>query len=132
MAPTVFDGSKRQFVPVSTAIPLAVDEPYAQALGLWRYQQLAVADPSAVGPDSLREIVSQSRDSGILTNATAYIAVESHAQWKLLEEAEKQKLKAGKAFELSEAPAVSSVPEPSTGLLVLIAAMCLAMQRRRV
>ncbi|MDA0813974.1 MAG: MSEP-CTERM sorting domain-containing protein [Verrucomicrobia bacterium] len=128
----VFDGGARRFDTVSTAVPLAEGEPYAQALSLWRHQQLALADPSAVGADSLREIVLQSRESGILTNATAYIAVESHAQWKLLEEAEKQKLKAGNAFELSEGPAVSSVPEPSTGLLMLIAAMCLALQRRRI
>ncbi|MCB1094738.1 MAG: MSEP-CTERM sorting domain-containing protein [Verrucomicrobiae bacterium] len=128
---TVFDSGTSQFAPVLAAISLAENEPYAQALSLWRRQQLAIADPASVGQNSLREIVLQSRESGILTNATAYIAVESHAQWKLLEEAEKQKLKAGKAFELGEAPAISSVPEPSTGLLVLIAGLALVFQRRR-
>lgn len=127
----VFDPGRQQFVSVSGARSLEDDEPYARALNLWRRQSLAIADPSATDSASLRDLVVESRDSGILTGATAYIAVESHAQWKMLEEAERKKLKAGKAFELSEHQQISSVPEPSTGILILIAGAVFAMRRRR-
>ena len=128
---SVFDSRTDGMTTVDDVVRLQNGAPYAQALSLWRQQQHAIVDPSAAGEGSLRELVLSSRESGILTNATAYIAVESHAQWKMLEAAEKKKLKAGKGFELGETPQSPSVPEPSTGLFVLMAGMLLALQRRR-
>ena len=128
---SIFDPRTKRYSAVTDADWIGGERSYARALHLWRQQQLSLVDPSAAGRGSLRDMVMESRESGILTNATAYIAVESHAQWKMLEEAEKKKLKSHKGFEFGETPPISSVPEPSTGLLVLVAGMILAWQRRR-
>jgi hypothetical protein len=128
--PTVFEEKTRSFVPIEGAVVAERDLPYAQALNLWRDQLSLTVDPAGQG-EVLRNLVLQSRESGILTNGTAYIAVESHAQWKMLEEAEKKKLRANQAMELGEMPANASVPEPSTALLLMMAMTVLGLRRRR-
>ena len=128
---SVYDSRTKRFSEIPDARWVAGDSLYSRALHLGRQQQFATVDPGAAGEGSLRDLVLESRDSGILTNATAYIAVESHAQWRMLEEAEKQALKARKGLGFAEVPPASSVPEPSTGLLVLVSGILLALRRRR-
>lgn len=128
---SVFDPRSGRFAAVDAVQPLAADSSYGQAMRLWRRQQHAAADPSAAGQGSLGGIVHESRATGILTPATAYIAVESHAQWQALEEAERRRLKARNGLALGEAPPAPSVPEPSTSLLILVAGAAWTLRRRR-
>ena len=127
--PSVFDQAADAFVPIDGAAALSANVPYAQALNLWRDQLAAMIDPAGQGT-ALGSLVLQSRESGILTNATAYIAVESHAQWKMLEEAERKKLKASQHMELGET-STSVIPEPSTALLLAFAGSVFGLRRRR-
>ena len=79
----------------------------------WRLQFEMNRNPAR---DLRRDILRQSRLSGTLTEAGAYIVVENDAQRKMLQEKQRQALAADPSFDFEE-----DVPAP--GVLMLVAAV---------
>lgn len=70
-------------------------------------------------------ILRLARESGILAPGTAYMVVENSAQWRSLERAESQALKANSALEFDE----FKTPEPGVWLVLAGFASWLALRR---
>jgi hypothetical protein len=110
-------------------LPLAVPNvqsatPWAEAAALHLVQHDYARSPGDAGP-TLKSLVHASRDTGILLPETSYIVVENAAQWRLLEESERQKLGQNTALAFRETPA------PSAWWLVPAFLLWLAFRHRR-
>ncbi len=82
----------------------ALDSSWARAVRLQERQQDQARSPGDSVED-MADIVRASRESGLLLGASSYIVVESEAQWRMLEQSEKQKLRQNDVLEFREAPA---------------------------
>ena len=102
---------------------------YAEGLMAWRACHRGARSPRFRN-ESLSEIVAASKSSGVLTPDVAYIVVESQSQWKMLEEAEKKKLKGHQGLEFTE-KTTESVPEPGVPVLLALAVGCSLVRRKR-
>jgi len=81
---------------------------WSRAVKLEKLEQNYARSPGDAG-NELRDVVAESRASGILLPETSYIAVENSAQWRALEAAEKTKLGKNSALEFVETPAPPAV-----------------------
>ncbi len=93
--------------PGADSVTIITNETYRQGAEAWldshrRWGGAAV---------DLRALVEASRVSGVLVPATSYIVVENSAQWRFLEQSERQKLGQNAALEFRDSP------EPSVWLL---------------
>jgi hypothetical protein len=118
--------------PVSLALPpgaaggsAITNARYRKCAAAWLRYASWVQQPAGRDEERAR-IVEASREANVLTPLSSFIVVENSAQWRLLEEKEKQKLKHADALEIQKAP------EPETWLLAAgFAAWLLARRRRR-
>jgi hypothetical protein len=104
------ESENRTFVPLSESTVLPADNPYAQALGLLESSLAPKRNPALLS-NALPELVKASKAQGILIPQTSYMVVENHAQWRILEQKEKDKLEGNPELELME------TPEPAIWLL---------------
>lgn len=120
-------GSPAQWV---NAIELAEESVYARAADGWALARRMACVPRE--EETLRRpVLNISRDSGILLPSTAYIVVENSAQWRFLEQKEKQAMGAKAALEFDEFKEKKSVPERGATLVLLgIALVALFLLRR--
>lgn len=125
-------------------VPRDGDEPVARALPPGaaggsvitnpRYQKAAAAwlryadwlQRPAGRDDERARIVEASRAANVLTPLSSFIVVENSAQWRLLEQKEKQKLDNADALEIQKAP------EPETWLLAAGFAVWMWWRRRSI
>lgn len=108
-----------------TGIPkLPSNNPYSQGVRAWMMESARLQNQKNASL-SLIELVKVSQSTGFLMPSTSYIAVESLAQWKILELKQKQKLENKVALEFQE----GNVPEPSTWLLLVIASVVLPVMK---
>jgi hypothetical protein len=80
------------------------NDAWTQAIELWVQNHRYAASPGSAA-STLKDLVTASRSSGILLPATSYIVVENAAQWRMLENKQKQKLEQHEALDFLETPA---------------------------
>ncbi len=117
-----FDSSTRQFQKIQNVTSLPSESPYSKGVQAWALHTRSLEQPSTASNDN-QETVALSKESGILTPVTSYIVVESAAQWKALEEKERQKLKNRDSLEIMESP------EPPLKWVVLLLALAWMIRR---
>jgi hypothetical protein len=108
------DGAEACLVPLPPATGGGVEitnERYRQAAAAWLRYANWLQQPAG-REDARGRIVQASRTAHTLTPLTAFIVVENSAQWRMLEEKEKQKLGSQDQLEIQKAP------EPATWLLL--------------
>ncbi len=118
----LYDPQSRQFIaaPPGSAIPS--DSRFADGVRTWAAQDEAEFNPRLL-KDGASALIGLSQQTGILIPDSAYIAVESAAQSRAMEEKEKQKLRNNPVYELEEPIAT---PEPATWLLLGVGLLVLA------
>jgi hypothetical protein len=99
----VFDPETGSYQPLPITDSLPDSSLYSKAAAGWALNSETAGNPSKTD-QLLPEIVKMSRDSGILLPDTAYIVVENSAQWKILKQKEKKKLKGNHALDHMETP----------------------------
>jgi len=85
---------------------------WTEAINLWVGNHQYAANPGNAEL-SLKELVSRSRNSGVMIPASSYIVVENEAQWRMLQQKEGQKLDQNEALDFLETPA------PATWVMLL-------------
>ena len=117
--------------PVSLVLPPGAaggsaisNERYRKCAAAWLRYANWVQQPAGRDAERAR-IVEASRAANVLTPLSSFIVVENSAQWRLLEEKEKQKLQHADALEIQKAP------EPETWLLAAGFAAWLGAQAYR-
>lgn len=125
--PQLYDAKTGQFITPPTGVKsIPSDSRYADGVRTWAAQELAYFQPSAGGHQSAATL-RLGKKTRILTTDAAYIVVENSAQWKAMEEKEKQKLASNQAFEIEEP---ETTPEPSTVVLLFGGLAALLLWRR--
>ena len=102
-APEYYDSSEQTWKALPHAHH-AQDSVWAEAIALWVDNHRYAASPGSA-PSDLKQLVEQSRTSGVLIPATSYIVVENEAQWRILQKKEGQKLEQHEALDFLETPA---------------------------
>ncbi|HEX4141543.1 MAG TPA: VIT domain-containing protein, partial [Candidatus Methylacidiphilales bacterium] len=125
--PQIYDPQRGQFTPAAPVATIAPDTRFADGVRTWAAQDEAAFNPSLL-KNGAASLIGLSKRTGILIPDSSYIAVESMAQWRLLEEKEKQKLANKQVFELEE-PVAS--PEPATWLLLGLGLVVMILTHRR-
>lgn len=97
---------------------------WVNAAALQMVQQDYERTPGSAGVD-LKALVKASRESGVMVASTSYIVVENAAQWRMLEQSERQKLDQNTALNFKEAPA------PPVAWLAAGFGLWCGMRRRR-
>jgi hypothetical protein len=123
----VFDPSARAFLPMPPLRALP-ESPYTEGLALWEAYRATVWAPDTLDA-RLKELVTRSRATGIMTPLTAYMVVENTAQEKTLALKEKQALGSHHALQFEENPPVQNMPEPGTFWLLPVALLLLFASR---
>lgn len=103
------------------ALQVLEDSMYTQGLALWDAYRKTVWAPDTRDA-RLKDLVADSRRTGILIPLTSYMVVETSAQEKILTQKEKQALGAHHALEFDE---TQNSPEPSILWLTPIALLLL-------
>jgi len=94
----------------------------------WAAQDEVMQNPSLI-QDGASTLIGLSKRTRILIPDSSFIAVESMAQWRILEEKEKLKLKSNQAFEHEENSA--AVPEPTATLMLVAVGLALLWRNRK-
>jgi hypothetical protein len=123
----IFDARRGQFTYAGPVTTIAPDTRFADGVRTWAAQDEAEYNPSLL-KDGAAALIGLSKRTGILIPDSSYIAVESMAQWRLMEQKEKQKLANNQVFEFQE-PVAS--PEPATWLLLGFGLLMVGLGRRR-
>jgi hypothetical protein len=130
----VFDPATGVFKSLDDLRPLGDNPVYEQGLKLMRRNEAAWISLRLMDKDK-RWLVEQSRQLGILAPATAYMVVERDAQFRGLEDKEREKMRASDAFDLGEnvepQNAVNS-PAPSWLLFFVAMVFWLGLKRWRL
>jgi hypothetical protein len=116
---TIYDSSRRDFVPLAAAEAAPAD--LAAASPAWTLAQERIFAPAQAGADALGRLLALAREASILAPSTALMVVENSAQWKMLAMTEKKTLKGHESLALRETP--SATPEPGTLALLGLAAL---------
>jgi hypothetical protein len=103
-----WSASSTAWLPVSGSRIHPANSIWSRAARLEAREQDYAFSPGDAGV-TLKELVAESRASGLLLPETSYIAVENSAQWRTLESAEKTKLGKNAALEFVETPAPPAV-----------------------
>lgn len=101
------------------------DNAFSRAMTLHADSRKLRFDPS-LESELLPQLVKRGKETGILIPQTAYIVLETEAQWKTLEKAEKNKLEKSSAYDLEEVRS----DEPTLWLLLPFAIMTATFVRR--
>jgi hypothetical protein len=117
----IYDPQRGQFAATATSPIIPPDSRFADGVRTWAAQDDAIFNPRLL-KDGAAALIGLSKRTGILVPDSSYIAVESMAQWRALEQKEQLKLANKQVFELEEPVAT---PEPSTWLLILIGLLAL-------
>jgi hypothetical protein len=117
----VYDSASKVWKPVTADRSLLDASRFARWAELRSMEQAMESEP--VNAEAWRErILAVSRDSGMLSQHTAYIVVENSAQWKMLERKEKDALKANQALTFDEFQEKHVTPEPGVWLMLALLA----------
>jgi hypothetical protein len=117
----VYEPATKNWVPFAADVQLLPESRYARWAELRAMENTMASLP--VGAESLRgRVLEVSRDSGMLSQHTAYIVVENSAQWKMLERKEKDALKANQALTFDEFQETHVTPEPAVWLMLTLLA----------
>ncbi len=109
---------------ITPGLQISVDSRWAAVAAIRKLSFLRILYPYRA--DMLRdEILSIAKKSGILAPETAYTVVETSAQWKTLERAEKMALGAHSALEFDE----FQTPEPEVWIILAGFAVWLVVMR---
>ncbi len=119
----VYDPSGGEFHPIQGENELPAMSAYSKAIDAQRIESRIRWNPARTD-DLITAAVSTSRETGILTPSTAYIVVESSAQWKMLKRKEKEKLQGNQALDFMEAP------EPYLPLIIVAFGVFLWLKKR--
>jgi len=114
-------------MPAASTIAAAPTSRFADGVRTWAAQDEASLNPSIL-QNGAAALIDLSKQTRILIPDSSFIAVESSAQWRIMEEKEKLKLMNNQAFEFEEPTAA---PEPSTWLLLVAGLVMLWRKRRR-
>lgn len=101
-----WEPNTRVWKPVAGVRTMDAETAWAKAVALQVRQQDHERTPGGAA-DELKALVAASRESGVMVAATSYIVVENAAQWRMLEQSERQKLGQNAALDFKEAPAPS-------------------------
>lgn len=132
----VFETSIGNFRLLDNVRPAGENLIYEEGLDLLRRNENALTSLKDMDREK-RALVSRSKELEVLIPASAYIVVERDAQWRGLEDREKQKLRASEAFdfddpaETMESPQGMDSPSPSTWLLAGVVVAWYYWRRRR-
>ncbi len=103
---TYWSPATADWQPVPDLAPTTAATPWTRAVALQLRQHDHDRSPGDTASDTdLKSLVKASRETGVLLGATSYIVVENSAQWRMLEESEKQKLGQNAALAFRETPA---------------------------
>ncbi|MBL9207566.1 MAG: MSEP-CTERM sorting domain-containing protein, partial [Opitutaceae bacterium] len=116
------DDAAWKLVPAPAEVPGT--SPWSRAVALMLVQEDTRRSPGDSGP-TLPELVSRSREQGVLLPSTSYIVVENEAQWRIMERTEARKLGQNEALDVLETPA------PSVWILAGGVGLWLTWRRRR-
>jgi len=114
-------------VPLENVAAVSENSLYAQGLQLWEAYRHTQSHPATI-TERLPNIVTASRETGVLVPLTSYIVVENQAQWEMLKRKEKQKLKADHALDFDEH---QESPAPPALWLVPVVLVLLWRSRRK-
>ncbi len=129
-APLLYSPATAQFAPWGATTLIPADSHFAEGVETWAAQDEVMQNPSLI-QDGAATLIGLSKRTRILIPDSSFIAVESLAQWRILEEKEKLKLKSNQAFEHEENSA--AVPEPTaTWMLVAVGLALLWRNRKRL
>lgn len=120
----VWDGREKAWRVIGEVPPLPAEGRYSAAMGALRFDLDRRLEPWRAR-DSLDRAVARSQETGTLTPSSAYVVMESHAQWELLKRADSKTRGAHESLQMA------ATPEPGTVMLVGAAAVWLACLRRR-
>jgi hypothetical protein len=120
----VWDARGKSWRTIPGVQPVAEDMPYGAAMSALRFDLDRRLEPWR-SRDSLDRAVARSQEAGTLTPSSAYVVMESHAQWELVKRAE------AKARGAHESLQMAATPEPGTVMLLGAGAVWLACLRRR-
>ena len=118
--PQIYDPPSHQFLDPPPAAIIPCDSHFADGVRTWA----AVGDADS----NTKSLVSLSKQTGILIPSSSYIAVESAAQQRAMEEKEKQKIRNNPAYELEDPIAT---PDPATWLLLGLGLLAIVIMRHR-
>ncbi len=125
----VFDPATRGFVPLP-GVRILEDSVYTRGLALWDSYRETVWAPDILDA-RLKELVADSRLTGIIIPLTSYMVVENTAQEKTLAQKEKQSLGTHHALEFEENQPTQAMPEPGTVWLLPVSLLLLFWHARR-
>ena len=123
----IYNPQLGQFAAMPTGPAIPPNSRFADGVRTWAAQDEAELNPHLLKDDAAT-LIGLSKHTGILVPDSSYIAVESMAEWRAMEEKEKQKLKNNQVFEFEEPVAP---PEPATWVLLALGLLVLALKRRR-
>ena len=107
----------------------AVDDgKWSAGAKLWTREREAFLKPAL---DLRKELLDGTRETGVLTTQSAYLAVETSAQEKALKQKEMEALYGNKAFDFEEPPEPTQTSGDAPGMLLILGGFLLVLLVRR-
>lgn len=122
-----YDLATDRYVPLDKIAVLSEDSPVSQGLALMAQWEKTILQPAREA-GQFKDLIAQSRRTGILIPATSYMVVENSAQWIMLERSEEKSLKADKALAFDE---FVETPAPPMWLLLPLVFLLPFLRRAR-
>lgn len=104
------------------------DGKWSEGARLWAREREAFLKPAL---DLRKELLDGTRQTGVLTTQSAYLAVETSAQEKALKQKEMEALYGNKAFDFEEPPEPEQTSSDAPGMLLILGGFLLVLLLRR-